>query len=130
MNALTIIGNLTRDPERRTLNDGRTVCTMNVAVNRMKKDAGVDYFRVSVWGNMGENCLKYLAKGRKVAVQGSVSVHAYKNQQGEAVGSLEVFASNVEFLSSGNGASAPAASSAPASDPSGYTPVNDDDLPF
>ncbi len=130
MNALTIIGNLTRDPERRILNDGRTVCMMNVAVNRMKKDAGVDYFRVSVWGNMGENCLKYLAKGRKVAVQGSVSVHAYKNQQGEAVGSLEVFASNVEFLSSGNGTSAPAASSAPASDPSGYTPVNDDDLPF
>lgn len=130
MNNLTIIGNLTRDPEMRTLNDGRTVCVLNVAVRRMKKDSGTDYFRVSVWGNMGNACCNYLSKGRKVAVQGSVSAHAYKNQQGEAVGSLEVFANNVEFLGGGNGGAAPAESAPAATDPSGCTPVTDDDLPF
>lgn len=131
MNNLMIIGNLTRDPEMRTLNDGRTVCMLNVAVNRMKKDSGADYFRVSVWGNMGDACAKYLAKGRKVAVQGSVSAHAYKAQNGDAAASLEVFANNVEFLGGGEAtANKPAPAPAPAADPSGCTPVIDDDLPF
>lgn len=101
MNKLTIIGNLTNDPEPRTTPTGAFVCNFSIAVNRRKKIANqpeADFFRISAWGPMGENCAKYLAKGRKVCVIGSVSVHAYQKQDGTAGASMEVFAEDVEFL--------------------------------
>ena len=97
MNQLTIIGNLTRDPETREVKSGDNVTTFTVAVNRNQEDA--DFFRVSVWGNMGDNCAKYLEKGKKVAVVGSVSAHAYEDKDGNPAASLEVSAVRVEFLS-------------------------------
>ena len=111
MNQLTIIGNLVRDPESKTTNNGKNVTTFTVAVNRVQKDQTgqniADFFRVSAWGQMGDNCQKYLAKGRKVAVVGTVSAHAYQKQDGTPGASLEVFAQNVEFLTpKGDGASA------------------------
>ena len=105
MNKLTIIGNCTKDPELRTTPQGQTVCTFNVAVNRRKKREGqpdADFFRVSAWDALGENCGKYIQKGKKVAVVGPVSVHVYTKQNGEAAASLEVQAQDVEFLSSRN----------------------------
>ena len=69
MNKLTIIGNLTRDPESRTTPNGNNVCTFTVAVNRRRSQNSnqpeADFFRVSVFGVVGENCQRYLAKGRK-----------------------------------------------------------------
>ena len=83
---------------------------------RSKKDgdAEADFFRVSAWGNSGVNCSKYLSKGRKVCVVGSVSANAYIRNDGSAAASMEVFAEEVEFLSPKDG----------------YTPVNDPDDPF
>ena len=101
MNSLTIIGNLTRDPELRTTPQGKQVCSLDVAVNRRKKIEGqpeADYFRVNAWGALGETCAKYLAKGRKVAVIGSVSL-SKREHEGKFYASLEVFAEEVEFLS-------------------------------
>ena len=124
MNNITIIGNLTRDPELRTTQSGKSVCTFTVAVDRRNHEE-VDYFRVSAWDKLGEHCEKYLAKGRKVAVVGSVSVNTYTTKNGENRASLEVFAQDVEFLSSKNENQqngAPAASQ-------GYIEV-DDDLPW
>lgn len=125
MNKLTIIGNLTRDPETRTTQSGKTVCSFTVAVNRRTQDEA-DYFRVSAWGKLGDSCQNYLAKGRKVAVVGSVSVNAYTTQNGENRASLEVFAQDVEFLSSKNEGQQNAA---PVQD-KGYVEVDDDDLPW
>ena len=105
MNKLTIIGNLTGEPEIRTTTTGKTVCGFTVAVNRRKKIEGqpeADFFRVSAWDALGENCGKYLAKGRKVAVVGAVSVRTYDTQNGEHRASMEVQAQEVEFLSSRN----------------------------
>jgi len=102
MNNLEIIGNVTKEPELRTTSTGKTVCNFTVAVNRRKKVEGqpdADFFRVSAWDQMGENCAKYLAKGKKVAVVGSVSVHVYSNGKGEPAANLEVLAKEVEFLS-------------------------------
>lgn len=102
MNRLFITGNCTKDPEVRSTPNGKTVCTFTVAVNRRKKVEGqpeTDYFRVTAWDALGENCGKYLVKGKKVAVVGAVSVHAFTTQKGEAGASLEVNASEVEFLS-------------------------------
>lgn len=97
MNQLTIIGNLTRDPETRSTKDGDSVTNFTVAVNRSSGDA--DFFRVACWGNLGENCAKYLSKGKKVAVIGSVYASAYKDSEGNPAASLEVSAARVEFLS-------------------------------
>ena len=103
MNHVMIIGNLTADPEMRTTQTGKQVVTFTVAVNRRQSvQAGqpeADFFRVSAWNQLGEICAKYLAKGRKCAVTGSIRAGAYTNSQGKAVGTLEVMADNVEFLS-------------------------------
>lgn len=125
MNKLMIIGNLTRDPETRTTQAGKTVCSFTVAVNRRSKDE-TDYFRVAAWGKLGETCQQYLAKGRKVAVTGNVSVSTYTSQNGENRDTLEVFADEVEFLSTKNETPA----NAPSSRNNGYEEVTDDDLPF
>ena len=147
MNRLTIIGNLTHDPELRTTPSGDSVCSFSVAVNRRsRRDAQgnqneqVDFFRVSAWRQLGENCAKYLAKGRKVAVVGSVSIHTYQANDGTTRASMEVNATDVEFLSSrsdaeaAGGYSAPAAAPAPVpsaeSQAAGFTAVETDELPF
>ncbi len=132
MNRLTIIGNLTREPETRTTQSGKNVCTFIVAVNR--RNDGADYFRVSAWGQLGEICQKYLGKGRKVAVVGSVSVNSYTTQAGEARASLEVMAQDVEFLTPKGGAAEHDRSAADKPQAAGpmedYTEVVDEDLPF
>ena len=144
MNKLTIIGNLTRDPELRTTSAGVNVCDFTVAVNRrQRRDAQngqseADYFRVSAWRERGELCAKYLAKGRKVCVVGPVSVRTYTGTDGNVRASLEVTADEVEFLSSRNDAdaagaySAPAASEAPSAETqaAGFVAVETDELPF
>ena len=141
MNKLTIIGNLTRDPESRTTAGGSSVCSFTVAVNRRRSSQNsnqpdADFFRVSAWNQLGENCQRYLAKGRKVCVIGRVSVSTYQGNDGTTRATLEVMAEDVEFLSSrqddaGYAAAAPAAApkAAPVMD-AGFQEVDDEDLPF
>ena len=119
MNKLFITGNLTRDPELRTTSAGKDVCTFTVAVNRRKtgnnQQPEADYFRVSAWDGLAKSCGQFLAKGRKVAVVGSVSVHTFQTQTGETKAQLDVNAIDVEFLS-------------PKGD--GFTQVDEPDDPF
>ena len=136
MNKLTIIGNLTRDPETRTTASGITVCSFSVAVNRRRgnqqgEQPQADFFRVSAWRQLGENCQKYLAKGRKVCVVGSVAVQTYQGSDGQTRASMEVTAEDVEFLSARNeeGGYTPQ-ENALAAAPSGFLQVEEDDLPF
>ena len=126
MNKLTIIGNLTRDPETRVTQSGSSVCSFTVAVNRRGQDDKTDFFRVSAWNKTGETCPKYLAKGRKVAVTGPVSVSTYTGQDGKTYANLEVMAQDVEFLTPKAEQAAPA----PAAPNNGYQEVTDDDCPF
>ena len=141
MNKLTIIGNLTRDPELRTTSAGISVCDFTVAVNRRvsRANAGsqpeADFFRVSAWRQLGENCQRFLAKGRKVCVVGPVSARTYQANDGSTRVSLEVMAEDVELLSYRNddqaGGYAPAPSApAPMAQNSGFTAVETDELPF
>lgn len=129
MNQLHIIGNLVRDPETRTTQDGRTVCNFTVAVNRRQKgqdgQAQADFFRVSAWNRLAENCQKYLEKGRKVAVSGPVSQRLYQGNDGATKANMEVLAMEVEFLAGKQegGEAAPAVNTTPLQD-------NPDDLPF
>lgn len=132
MNRLTIIGNLTGDPVLNSVGE-KTVCNFSVAVNRRKKIEGqpeADFFRVAVWGRTAENCQKFLAKGRRVAVVGQVSVRTYQANDGTTRASMEVFAEDVEFLNSPNSSvqnEAPQEQAAPAGV---FTAVETDELPF
>lgn len=143
MNKVTIIGNLTRAPELRTTQSGISVCTFTVAVNRRKtqnqQQPEADFFRVSAWRELGENCGKWLIKGKKVAVVGPVSVSTYQGQDGKTYANLEVTAQDVEFLSTaGQTESAPQAAPQQAQQtqmpiagaPAGFTAVETDELPF
>ena len=130
MNKLTIIGNLTRDPELRTTSAGVSVCSFTVAVNRRNRNqngqAEADFFRVSAWRERGETCAKYLTKGKKVCVIGPVSVKTYQANDGTTKASLEVTADDVEFLSARDQENAPE-----VDQQSGYVKANvDDELPF
>jgi len=136
MNKLTIIGNLTKDPELRTTTTGVSVCDFTVAVNRRRQQQDgqpeADFFHVTAWRERGETCAKFLQKGKKVCVIGPVSVRTYTTNNGETRAQLEVTADDVEFCS-------PRISDAPtpkepeyAVDPAtGYSQVDDlDELPF
>lgn len=133
MNSLTIIGNLTRDPELRSTSAGIPVCTFTVAVNRRKAGAEAgrpeaDFFRVTAWRQLGELCSKYLAKGRKVCVIGSVAVNTFAGSDGGTRASLEVNADQVEFLSPRGERSDPV--DVAVDKKSGMVVVGQDDLPF
>lgn len=123
MNKISLIGNLTKNPTTHTTQAGKTVCTFTIAVNRPgTQDA--DFFRISAWGEMGNNCQRYLVKGKKVAVVGRVSGSAYTTPEGEPRANLDVFAQEVEFLTPRDSASA-----VPVKKDDGFVKV-DEPLPF
>lgn len=100
MNKLIIIGNLTRDPESRDVKD-TSCCTFTVAVNRRARNGAqpeADYVRVTAWGALGETCQQYLAKGRKVCVDGPARAQAWIAQDGTPRCNIELRADGVEFL--------------------------------
>jgi len=139
MNKLTIIGNLTRDPDLRTTRDGISVCSFTVAVNRRRRSQNAstpqqetDFFRVTAWRQLGENCSQYLVKGKKVCVVGPVTVSTYQASDGQTRANLEVTAEDIEFISPRveDGSSVPLESEKTAAQPSGFIEVNEDDLPF
>lgn len=99
MNKLTIIGNLVRDPELRTTSGGDAVATFTVAVNRRGQNLDPDYFRVTAWRTVGENCARFLSKGKKVCIIGPVKLSEYKDKNGNDRALMEVTAEDVEFLS-------------------------------
>ena len=146
MNKVILIGNLAADPELRRTPSDVPVCTFRLAVQRrFSNQQGVreaDFFTVVVWRQQAENCAKYLAKGRKCAVVGSLQTRSYDAQDGTKRYVTEVVADEVEFLSSAGSSGAPRDmdvplpevpperpnTSAPMS--AGFSQVDDDDLPF
>ena len=99
MNKLIAVGNLTANPELRSTPNGIPVCTFTIAVNGRKQDEPATFFRVTAWRQLGENCNRYLAKGKKVFVSGPVSVSTYTAKDGTTRASMEITAEDVEFLS-------------------------------
>ena len=140
MNKIFLIGNLTRDPELRSTQAGIPVCTFTVAVNRRRQgaeagQAEADFFRVTTWRQLAENCNRYLAKGRKVGVSGTLTLQNYTGNDGQLRYSLEVQADEVEFLTPrGEAGDAPGRpmppAAAPDTDTGGFVRVDEDDLPF
>jgi single-strand DNA-binding protein len=114
INRVTITGNLTSDPDLRSLNNGNAVCRLRVAVNSRRKDASgqwVDkpnYFDVTVWGAQGENCARYLSKGRPVAIDGRLEWREWEAKDGGGKRqSVDIIADTVQFLAGGREDGAP-----------------------
>lgn len=141
VNRVVVLGNLTADPELRPLPSGSSVCQLRVAVNERVRDRETqewgeraNYFNVTVWGAQGENCARYLSKGRGVAVDGRLRWREYE-VDGQKRQAVEIVAETVQFLAGANGdangRSQPAGSDVPV-DPADFGgPVGvEDDIPF
>ncbi len=150
INRVIITGNLTRDPELSSLPSGTQVCSLRVACNGRRKNNETgqwedqpNYFDVTVWGAQGENCSRFLSKGRPVAVDGRLRWREWTNKEGEKRQAVDIIAESVQFLGSredsgsGNGFSSSARtteSDVPIdTDDFQRTPVSagaDEDIPF
>jgi single-strand DNA-binding protein len=148
INRVVLTGNLTKDPELRSTSSGTSVCSLRLAVNTSKKDASgqwtekPNYFDVTVWGGQGENCARYLSKGRPVAVDGRLEWREFTDKDGNNRQAVEIWADSVQFLGGrddsggGNGGGQRFApqSDVPA-DTGDFQPAatgagTDDDIPF
>ncbi|MCC7357531.1 single-stranded DNA-binding protein [Candidatus Uhrbacteria bacterium] len=104
LNRAQIIGNLTRDPEMRTTTTGQTVCNFSVATSTQwnnpqgQKQERTEYHPVVTWGRLAEICSQYLAKGRKVYVDGRLQTREWEAQDGSKKQRTEIVAENVIIL--------------------------------
>ena len=132
MNKITLIGNLTAEPEIRQTPNGKSVCTFTVAVDRKRTaEKTTDFFRIITWTGLAETCNKFLAKGKKVAVIGELQAHLYEAKNGQARISLDVQADEVEFLTPKSaGGAAPEQKPEEPEQPDTFTDINSDELPF
>lgn len=135
MNKVILVGNLTRDPELSTTSSGISLCRLSIAVSRRYVNAeGVreaDFFNVSVWRNQADNCYKYLRKGSKVGIIGTLQSRSYEDKDGSRRYVIDIVADDVEFLSSRPSSEEPSGGvDERPRKPAELKPVEDDDLPF
>ena len=138
MNKVFLIGNLTKDPELSTTNSGISLCKFTLAVQRnfgsnSEGERDADFLQIIVWRGQAENCYKWLKKGNKAAVSGSIQTRQYDAPDGTRRYMTEIVADYVEFLSSRNGADDGVAPSKPMAKDDVVTkfePIDDDNLPF
>ena len=101
MNKVFLVGNLTRDPEGQVTSSGISYCRFSVAVQRRFQNQNgereTDFINVIVWRAQADNCLKFLKKGRKVAVAGSIQTSTYE-KEGITRYVTDIVADEVEFL--------------------------------
>lgn len=151
-NQVILMGNLTRDPELKTIPSGQSVSSFSLALNRSYKgqdgnwQEATDYIDVVAWGPLGERVAQYLTKGRPCLVNGRLQSRSWE-QDGQKRSKVEVVAQDVTFLggaaggSTGTGNDAAPATSATKPKPSkkgedvviediGDEPINLDDIPF
>jgi len=149
LNQVTLMGNLTRDPELRNTPNGQNVTNFSIALNRSYKDSdgewqeATDYVDIVCWGPLAERVNQYLSKGRRCLVQGRLQSRSWE-QEGQKRSKVEVLASDVTFLDGrsddNNQSYSDDSSSKPASKKSkkddvvvediGDEPINLDDIPF
>ena len=102
MNKVILVGNLTKDPELSETPSGVAVCKFSLAVSRDYNNAegnrDTDFFNITVWRGRAENCGKYLKKGNKVAIVGSLQTRSYEDKDGIKRNVTDIIASEVEFL--------------------------------
>ena len=98
MNRVILIGNLTKDPELSQTNNGLSVCKFTVAVSRSYGKQETDFFTVIAWRAQADNCARFLKKGSKVAISGSIQNRSYDGNDGTKRYVTEIVADEVQFL--------------------------------
>ena len=143
-NKVILVGNLGRDPELRYTPQGTPVCSFSMATNERRKDKTGEmqdqttWFRVTLWGRQAETASQYLTKGRPVYIEGRLRVEEWTDRDGKPRHTLEVHATDMQFIGGGRGeegGAAPARAAAAARSDSGEpaaepTDLGDDDVPF
>ena len=143
MNRVILVGNLTRDPELTTTPNGVSLCKFGLAVQRrftgQDGEREADFFNIVVWRGQADNCYKYLKKGSKCGIVGSLQTRTYDAQDGTKRYSTDVVAEEVEFLSTKGSSNSeesfePAETGSKSSGKSDvvnkFEPIDDDNLPF
>jgi single-strand DNA-binding protein len=132
INRVILTGNLTSDPQLRSLPTGTSACGLRLACNTRRRDAAggwadkANYFDVTVWGAQGENCARFLSKGRAVAVDGRLEWREFETRDGQKRQTVEIVAEHVQFLGDGPARGEAAGHMAADDDPT----AADDDIPF
>lgn len=99
MNSFNVIGRLTKDPELRKTDDGKSICNFSVAVDDVhSKEDRADFIRCTVFGAQGENCAKYLQKGFLVGASGRFRSDTYKDSEGITRYPISLIADRTQFL--------------------------------
>jgi single-strand DNA-binding protein len=141
MNKVILVGNLTKDPELVTTNNGISLCRFTLAVQRRfttgDGEREADFINIVVWRAQADNCYKYLKKGSKAGVVGTLQTRAYDGNDGTRRYATEVVAEEVEFLASRGSSNAEEAEAPAGSKSTGksdvvnkFEPIDDDNLPF
>ncbi|MGO9959178.1 MAG: single-stranded DNA-binding protein [Solirubrobacteraceae bacterium] len=143
INRVVLTGNLTRDPELRSLPTSTAVCTLRIASNTRRKNSTTgewhevpNYFDVTVWGSQGENCARYLTKGSGVALDGRLERREWETE-GSKRQAVQIVAEHIQFLAkatSSDPQDAPSDAGAPAAGVDQFEQLAgapaDDDIPF
>jgi single-strand DNA-binding protein len=145
-NKIILVGNLGRDPELRYTPQGTPVCSFSLATNEKRKDRATGenqdlttWFRVTLWGRQAETASQYLTRGRPVYIEGRLRVEEWTDRDGKPRHTLEVHATDMQFIGGGRGeeggggggAPARGAAAAQGGDSSPEpTDLSDDDIPF
>ena len=135
MNKVMLIGNLVKDPELTTTTNGVSLCKFTLAVQRRfagndgERDA--DFLPIIVWRGQADNCYKYLKKGSKAAINGSIQTRSYEGQDGTRRYVTEIIADEVEFISTKATGDEEGEKPVDKKDVvSKFEPIDDDNLPF
>jgi single-strand DNA-binding protein len=136
MNTVSLIGRLTEEPELKMMQSGIAVVSFRLAVDRPTKDKQTDFISCVAWRHVAEFLSKYLNKGKRIGLTGSIQVRTYDDKDGKKVYVTEVIASNVYFADGKTNeyAPAPQVNSTPPTPASNNFAVQssseDDDYPF
>ena len=151
INRVVLTGNLTRDPELRSTPSGTAICGLRIASNTRRKDGQTgewvdkpNYFDITIFGAQGENCARFLSKGRPVAVDGRLEWREFTDKDGNKRQAIDIVADAVQFLGGRDDAGGGGGGFAPRSDvpvdTSDFAPAGavngrsnapaDDDIPF
>lgn len=133
MNKCILIGNLANDPELMHTQSGKAKCSFRIACQRRYASQNgeriADFISIVCWDKLAENCARYLAKGRKCAIEGEIQSRSYDAQDGSKRYVTEVVASHVEFIGERQKAAEDGAGEA-TQRADGFTEVSTDELPF
>ena len=141
-NKIILVGNLGRDPELRYTPQGTPVCSFSLATNERRRDRTTGenndittWFRVTLWGRQAETASQYLTRGRPVYIEGRLRVEEWTDRDGKQRHTLEVHATDMQFIGGGarsdEGAATPAKAAAAAADSQPErTDLSEDDIPF